>query len=61
MAPDVQTCNLVIAACSHRGDVDGTLRLINDMDTKGIVPNDFTLMTALQSCLFKRRGRYQAG
>ena len=59
LSPDVQTCNLAILACSHGGDVDGILKLIDDMVAKGITPNDFTLITALQSCMFKRRGRYQ--
>lgn len=53
---DVGACNLAIAACSHGGNVLDVISLIDDMADNGILPNDFTVRSALQACMFKRKG-----
>eukprot|EP00955_Chlamydomonas_euryale_P045570 353182-Chlamydomonas_euryale.AAC.62 len=57
--PDVQSCNMVIAAFSHGGDVAGVMRVLDDMEERRIKPNEYTGMSALQACLYKRAGRHE--
>jgi pentatricopeptide repeat protein len=53
---DVGSCNLAISACSHWGNLKGVMTVVDDMSLQGVQPNDFTVRSALQACMFKRRG-----
>ena len=53
---DVGSCNLAISACSHWGDLRGVMIVVDDMVQRGIVSNDFTMRSALQACMYKRKG-----
>lgn len=58
-APTLRSCNMALAACSHGGDVKAVMAILDDMEARGVAPNDFTAVSALQACMFKRAGRHE--
>ncbi|RZR79076.1 hypothetical protein BHM03_00004671 [Ensete ventricosum] len=48
---DLVSWNTIIAACSQHGDYDNVLSLFNEMEEKGMIPNEITFLSILSACV----------
>ncbi|KAH7521257.1 hypothetical protein FEM48_Zijuj07G0013900 [Ziziphus jujuba var. spinosa] len=47
VVPDVFTCKISIKALCNRNNIDGALKLLDEMPTMGMVPNVVTYITIM--------------
>ncbi|KAF5833357.1 hypothetical protein DUNSADRAFT_10398 [Dunaliella salina] len=59
LPPAVFAANAVITACSHCGDSRRALEILEGMVRDGLVPNEFSLVMALQATNYKCRGLHK--
>eukprot|EP00195_Chlamydomonas_chlamydogama_P009493 CAMPEP_0202892486 /NCGR_PEP_ID=MMETSP1392-20130828/2204_1 /ASSEMBLY_ACC=CAM_ASM_000868 /TAXON_ID=225041 /ORGANISM="Chlamydomonas chlamydogama, Strain SAG 11-48b" /LENGTH=693 /DNA_ID=CAMNT_0049576461 /DNA_START=248 /DNA_END=2329 /DNA_ORIENTATION=- len=59
IAADLRSTNLALASCSHTGAVVEAMQLLEELVARGGAPNEFSVLMMLQTCAFKRRGRYK--
>ncbi|OWM63824.1 pentatricopeptide repeat-containing protein At5g16420, mitochondrial [Punica granatum] len=54
VVPNVFTCNILIKAHCNKGDVEGALKVRDEMPAMGIIPNVITHTTILGGYVFRR-------
>lgn len=59
LPPSLQAANMALVACSHSGEADKAVEVLENMQKTGITPNEFSVTMVLQAANYKRRGLYK--